>query len=146
MKVKKSEILSVAIKVLICLAVVLLVLILLKGFQLYNNGGFTKIVSYFHKEETPINGIILFYGNRCSHCAKVDNFIKNNRIEDKVMFTRLEVFDNVANSNVLADKSQICGLNPRQIGVPFLWDGEHCIIGYVDVIKFFQEKISLKKP
>ena len=43
--------------------------------------------------------------------------------------------------NILLDKSQICGLDSSKIGTPFLWDGKNCILGYVDVIKFFQQEI-----
>jgi len=122
------------------------ILIILEAFLfLLYGGGVSNIASYFKKSNPNVTGILLFYGNNCLHCVNVDNFIKNNKVEDKVKFTKLEVFNNVKNSNILADKAQICGINPQQIGVPFLWDGKNCIIGDVDVIKFFQQKIT-KKP
>lgn len=121
------------------------VVIVLSVFLFFNKVGFLKIWDYFHKSNSSVSEIILFYGNNCDHCAKVDNFIANNNIEAKVVFTRLEVFNNSANADILADKARICGLDPSQIGVPFLWDGAHCIIGDVDVIAFFQQKIA-KSP
>ncbi|OGZ72810.1 MAG: hypothetical protein A2908_00320 [Candidatus Staskawiczbacteria bacterium RIFCSPLOWO2_01_FULL_38_12b] len=99
----------------------------------------------FAKKTPQVSGIILFEGNNCSYCDKVDDFIKSNAIESKVPFTRLEVFDNSFNANLLADKAQVCGLDSSHIGVPFLWDGTTCVVGYVDVITFFREKIT-KKP
>jgi len=104
----------------------------------------STIASYFEESNQNISGIILFYGDGCNQCATVDDFVKKNNVEEKVLFTRLEVFDDSANANVLADRAQICGLSVQDYGVPFLWDGQNCIIGYVDVIKFFQEKIAKK--
>jgi hypothetical protein len=75
----------------------------------------------------------------------VDNFIKKNKIEDSLAFTRLEVSYDNANANILADKAQTCGLDVSKIGVPFLWDGKTCILGDVDIISFFKEKMA-KKP
>jgi len=95
--------------------------------------------------KTYISGIILFEGNNCLYCEKVDNFIKVNKIEDKVKFTRLEVFSNPKNTAILEDKAQICGISHSQIGVPLLWDGKGCIVGYIDIIKFFQEKTAKKQ-
>jgi glutaredoxin len=96
------------------------------------------------KPETGVEEIILFYGNDCPHCKIVEDFINQNKIEDEVKFTRLEVFDNKVNSNLLAEKAQACRLDTNQIGVPFLWSGQSCFMGDVDVIKFFQDKISQK--
>jgi len=112
---------------------------------LFYGGGIQKIGSYFTKNPAPITGIILFEGDNCANCTKVEDFIKANNIDSKVAFTRLEVLNHPANANVLSDKAQTCGLDPAQIGVPFLWDGKRCILGYVDVIKFFSQK-SVKKP
>lgn len=114
---------------------------------LFFGGGIRNISSYFHKETVSPQGIILFESKDCLQCKKVDDFINAQAVEGKVAFTRLEVIGNNINYDILSDKAQTCGLNISQIGVPFLWDGAGgCIIGYVDVIKFFQTKISTKKP
>lgn len=114
---------------------------------LFYGGGLTMINEAWRKlpNNYSPSGIILFEGDNCSQCEKVDKFIIDNKVEDKVSFTRLEVFNNMHNADILADKSQTCGLDPSQIGVPFLWDGSNCIIGYVDVISFFKKEIE-KKP
>ncbi len=139
---KKLSLFNIKIRKNLLFFIIIAVFILLVFlFLFYKNWGFINILYYFQRHNSNVVGIILFEGNNCSHCVKVDDFIKDNKIEDKIKFTRLEVFDNVANANILADKSQICGLNPQQVGVPFVWDGKNCIIGDVDVIKFFQNKI-----
>ncbi len=95
---------------------------------------------YHFKNTSPYSSdIVLFYDTNCSHCTRVDDFIKNNDVEKNIKFIRLEVRQNSLNTNILEDKVQICGLDFEQIGVPFLWDGENkqCLMGYVDIINFF---------
>lgn len=122
------------------------VLILLEAFlfAFYGNISLSTITSYFHKENPSVSGMILFYGTNCSHCTNVQNFITSNNIQNKLKFTQLEVFNNPTNTNILADRSQICGLNPQEIGVPFFWDGKHCILGDKDIISFFKKEIAQK--
>ncbi len=98
---------------------------------------------YLNSPKTQIDtsGIILFYSEGCPHCQNVDNFIAQNNVEQKVKFARLEVFNNKDNQKVLLQKAQACNLPLDQIGVPLLWDGNTCIVGDQDIIKFFQGKI-----
>lgn len=86
--------------------------------------------------------IILFYGDGCPHCAKVDEFIKDNNVEEKISFAKKEVYNNVANANELSQKAKKCGMDTKSIGVPFLWDGEKCLVGDVDIIDFFKKKMN----
>jgi hypothetical protein len=88
-------------------------------------------------------GIILFYGDGCPHCENVDDFVSQNKIEDKVSFTRLEVWYNKDNQNILAQVVQKCGTQTDQVGIPFLWDSEKCYIGQDDVINFFKQKAGI---
>jgi hypothetical protein len=123
-------------------SVVFLVLVILGGIVVY-------------KKENPTiqnlgtkNEIILYYGDGCPHCLKVDEFIKDNKIEEKISFVRKEVFLDQNNSLDLAEKAKICGLDTKSVGVPFLWEQEatstKCIIGDVDVINFFKTKTGIK--
>lgn len=101
------------------------------------------VVSYFSKSKIDVSGIILFYGDGCPHCVVVDDFIESNNIEQKVEFTRLEVFNNQDNAGLLAKKAIFCNVDISQgVPVPFLWDGEKCFVGDQDIIKFFQDKIN----
>jgi len=88
------------------------------------------------------NQIILFYGDGCPHCAVVDKYIKDNKVEDKVTFTRKEVFNNRNNLKDLKKKAEACNLPTNSLGVPFLWDGKNCLMGEQDVTNFFQQKIN----
>jgi glutaredoxin len=86
---------------------------------------------------------IYFYGEGCPHCAKVEEFLKENKVESKFQFVKKEVYNEKINAELLFLVAQRkCNLSMNQIGVPFLWSGSDCIIGDEPVIKFFKEKIS----
>lgn len=127
------------------LSIIIVAVLIILGSLLiigYNNGALAKIWSALTGPKVDINGIILFYGDGCSHCKLVEDFISQNNIEEKVKFIRLEVFNNRGNAQVLLERSKACGLLVDQVGVPFLWDGKTCMMGDPDVIKFFQNKIK----
>jgi glutaredoxin len=98
------------------------------------------------KNNNPeINDIILFYKEGCPACAAVEDFLKQNDIESKVAFSRLEVYYNKSNANLLLEKAKICGIEEKDLGVPFLWDNANskCLIGVQDIVNFFKEKAGI---
>jgi glutaredoxin len=63
---------------------------------------------------------ILFYGNGCPHCAQVEQYIKDNGIDEKMDIEMKELYfnrDNLGDLQVYLDK---LALDTHQIGVPFL--------------------------
>jgi glutaredoxin len=88
------------------------------------------------------SNIILFYGDGCPHCVIVDDYLENNNIKNKISFEHKEVYYNKENANLLVEKAQICGFNINSIGVPFLWDGQKCLVGDQDIIEFFKLKVN----
>ena len=93
-------------------------------------------------ENQPANQIILFYGDGCPHCAIVEEYIKENNINDKISFAQKEVYYNQNNAKELEVKAKTCGLPTDSIGVPFLWDGSKCLVGDQDIIEFFKIKTN----
>lgn len=94
------------------------------------------------EESQAQNGIIFFYGDGCPHCAVVEEFIKENKVAEKVAFSQKEVYYNRNNSKELEEKAKSCGMPTDSIGVPFLWDGEKCLVGDADIVEFFKQKIN----
>ena len=120
----------------IIIFVIVLVMFLIAGWQ---TGFFANIFSGPVKSVAIPEGIILFYGEGCPHCKNVDDYISQNKIEDKVKFTRLEVWYNKNNQVILGKVAQKCSINSNQVGVPFLYDGVgKCYVGEVEVIDFFK--------
>ncbi|MFA6552710.1 MAG: hypothetical protein WCT19_04410 [Candidatus Paceibacterota bacterium] len=94
------------------------------------------------KKNQSADKIILFYGDGCPHCAIIEEYIKKNNINDKISFAQKEVYYNQNNAKELEAKAKICGFPTDSIGVPFLWDGEKCLIGDQDIINFFKQKTN----
>lgn len=87
--------------------------------------------------------IVLYYRYDCPHCEKVEEFIGENGVDDKIDVARKEVHD-TDNANELIAKAEFCQISGEDFGVPFLWDGENgkCIIGDKPIIAFFQNKLG----
>lgn len=124
----------------IIISVIVIILLALAGWQ---SGLFAKIFAGPAAPSIP-QGIILFYGDGCPHCKIVDDFIAQNKIEDKVQFTRLEVWYNKENQVILGEVAKKCNINSSEVGVPFLYDGKNCFTGDVDTINFFKNAANIK--
>ncbi|MBP8016446.1 cytochrome c biogenesis protein [Candidatus Gracilibacteria bacterium] len=81
--------------------------------------------------------MILFYGNGCPHCAKVEDYIKSNNLNLNI--EQKEVYQNKNNANEfnkICDKENI-SLMDR--GVPFLYSKGQCFIGDKQIISYLSE-------
>ena len=92
---------------------------------------------------------ILFYGNGCPHCAKVQDYIKDNQITNKFDLQQKEVFFNKNNLNEFNGYLQKHNLTYDKIGVPFLIinSGEDCkyINGDINIIEYFSGRLSRRR-
>ena len=91
---------------------------------------------------TKTNQPILYYGKGCPHCSKVEEFIKENKVKEKISFEEKEVWYNQNNVKELDDKAKSCNIDQKEIGVPFLWDNGKCLTGDQDIINYFKEKMK----
>ena len=105
-------------------------------------GGLFILLKNKGEEPTIGQGIILFYGTGCPHCAKVEEYLQANNIESKINIEKKEVYNNKDNANLLAKIAKKCGIKENELGVPFLWTGSECKIGDEDIINFFKEKVQ----
>ncbi|OGH83838.1 MAG: hypothetical protein A2261_02275 [Candidatus Magasanikbacteria bacterium RIFOXYA2_FULL_44_8] len=87
---------------------------------------------------------IFFYGDGCPHCLNVEKFVADNKVEDKIKFEKLEVFNNQDNLTQMLRYTKKCGLTGDQgMGVPVYWDGAaaQCYSGDEPIINFLKTKI-----
>jgi glutaredoxin len=87
-------------------------------------------------------GITFFYGEGCPHCAIVEKFFEENKVEQKVTFEKKEVYSNKKNQREMAAHAKTCGLPTDNIGIPFLWTGSKCLVGDTEIIAFFQSALT----
>jgi len=89
---------------------------------------------------------ILFYGNGCPHCAKVEQYIKDNKIAQKFDLKQKEVFYNAVNLKEFNGYLEKHKLTYDNIGVPFLviTSGADCdyINGDTNIIEYFSGKLA----
>ena len=85
----------------------------------------------------------LFFGDGCPHCAKVEEFILQNDITNKLPLNSKEVYNNSNNAAELGQAAKACGLPTDSIGVPFLYDGSKCVVGDADIINLFKQKLNI---
>lgn len=88
-------------------------------------------------ELTNKNKMILFYGNGCPHCAIVEDYLK--KTDYKFNLEQKEVYYNEKNQKEIVAKAKICGIPENQIGVPFLWHNNQCILGDKPIIDFLEK-------
>lgn len=103
------------------------------------------LIFFFIKKGSPgendASEITLFSKTGCPFCAKVEEYVTANNIQEKVKF-EVKNISLGANARLLEEKAKFCGLPLETIGVPFLWDGSKCLMGDEDIINFFKEKIG----
>lgn len=90
-----------------------------------------------------VTGTVYYYGAECPHCKKVNEFLEQNKIAEKVTFTKKEVWHDSGNAKEMSQAAAQCGLDKKEIGVPFIFDNGTCLIGEPDVKKFFSEKAGI---
>ena len=87
---------------------------------------------------------IFFYGNTCPHCEDVEEWMKENKIEEKIEIVKKEVYDDNANALELSRAAKSCGMDASSIGVPFLYTPEgKCLVGTPDIISYLGNKAGM---
>ncbi|KKP59531.1 MAG: hypothetical protein UR53_C0001G0031 [Candidatus Magasanikbacteria bacterium GW2011_GWC2_34_16] len=100
------------------------------------------VLLVFLPRESASNSLVLYYGDTCPHCKVVEQYIVDNKIDEKIVFTKKEVYRDEKNAAELGKRAVSCGLDTSSIGVPFLWDGTKCYTGQDDVINYFAARIK----
>lgn len=97
-------------------------------------------------------GTLLFFGDGCPHCKVVDEFVTENKIEEKIKLSKLEIPfalktspELQKNSLVLLQIAKKCNIDiSNGVSIPFLYGNEKCYVGQDDVINFFKNEAGIK--
>lgn len=126
-------------------------LVLTAGILIISAG---VLIAWYNSENPGIDlsQTILFFGDGCSHCANVEKFLADNKIEEKIKIIKKEIpfgektgRELTNNSKILLGRAQFCGVDTAQVGIPFLWNGKTktCLIGDVDIINYFKKEAGI---
>jgi len=135
-------------KKIVWTTVIISIVIVILGYILVdsaNKKNITKATSDLSVSLPAKDKIIFYYGITCPHCKEVEEWMKKNKVEEKIKVEKKEVWYNKENAAELQEVAKFCSLDPTSIGVPFLWADEKCYIGTPDVEKVLAEKLKSKK-
>ena len=89
---------------------------------------------------------IFFYGNGCSHCAKVEKFFDENNVVEKYNVEFSEIYFNRDNLKEFSEYIEKLEIDPNKAWVPFLIINNENECDYVagdkKIISLFQEKLE----
>jgi len=89
---------------------------------------------------------IFFYGNWCSHCAKVEEFLKEHDVFDKFKIQEKEIYFNGANRKEFLEYGEKLWIAPEDMWIPLLIvNNENTCTNLVwdkKIIDYFTEKIA----
>jgi len=114
-------------------AAIVVIVIAVAGYFVWQRG---QSNSQDNQVAVDNSKIILFYGRECPHCIDVEKYISDNQLDQKVQFSKLEVWHDKANANLMAEKARECNIKTDEVGVPFLWSKGKCYIGVNEVENF----------
>lgn len=89
--------------------------------------------------------LVLFWGDGCPHCKNVEDYISQNKVNDKVKIAYKEVYYNKTNQSLLQETVKKCPEidSSQGIGVPLAYsksDGK-CFYGDTPIIDWLKSRM-----
>ena len=124
------------------IVIILIIVVAAVGFFVWQY----KPASQTPVTPTPLpSGIVFFYGDTCTHCKDVEDYISANEIDQKVEYTSLEIFENQNNAALAYQVETSCKIDVSQgVEVPLVYDGTKCYLGAPDAINFFKNAAGIQ--
>jgi glutaredoxin len=129
---------------------IILIVIIILGIGAFLKFGLKTSLKVSNTNTTaPISNpdLIIYYGNTCPHCKKVEDYISQNDINSKLKIDLKEVYQNKDNQLELQENAAKC--EPKidlasGIGVPFAFVkfNNQCLIGDQPVIDWIKNKVA----
>jgi len=105
--------------------------------------GCAKVTAPETKVSLLDNKTILFYGDTCPHCKVLEQFLDENKINERMTIEKREVYKDAGNAKLMMEAVTRCSLSPNNVGVPFLWTENKCFVGGDETTNFFKAKFKL---
>jgi len=94
-------------------------------------------------KENATDEIIYYYGETCPHCIDLNKFLEENKIAEKVNFSKKEVWGNKANAAEMEKKAAECDIERSGMGVPFVYARGKCYVGTPQAEALFKQEAGL---
>jgi len=89
--------------------------------------------------------ITYYYRDDCPHCQNILNFIEENKISEKVGFTKKELSTDAASSREFLAVVKKCGIAAEEAGVPLVYADGQCFLGEPKVMELFKKKAGISQ-
>jgi hypothetical protein len=108
------------------------------------DGTKTKTNQVSANEVLTSSNPVLFYETTCPNCLIVEDFITQNKIEEKMTIQKIEVSSST-NAQILVAVAQRCNIPTTSLGVPLLWAQGKCYQGRIEVIDYLKAKAGISE-
>lgn len=89
----------------------------------------------------PTAALSLYYRDDCPHCKIVEQYLLDNKVEEKIQIEHKEIMNNIENNNEIMVRAANCNLDLETVGVPLLYDKGTCYVGDQEIINYFQSRL-----
>lgn len=106
--------------------------------------GWYQNINHTNNPLNETKDVILYYGSTCTHCKAVEQYMTENKIDEKIKakgisIIRKEIFDNMDNKLEFELVANYCNLKEFQKGVPLVFYSQKCYVGDTDVLSILDE-------
>lgn len=124
--------------------IVVALIIGIVGYLIFTQSQSANTFSFDSSKPTDIT---LFWGQGCSHCEKVKQYISDNNIGRVINIDSKEIYYNQTNQALYLESIKKCpqfAANPDSVGVPFAVTKDNlCLSGDQPIINQLQSLINL---
>lgn len=131
-------------KILLFVLMIAVVIILVFFFTTRDVAKNTVQMEAIAKESEFQPDIVFYTGQECPRCKKIEKFIDDNKLADKISLTQKEVLHNSQNNSDMKEKAMECLLDSSNVGLPFLWSKGKCYEGETKVQNFLKKEAGLQ--
>ena len=120
-------------------------MLLLLALSIFTIGALIKEKNSVIINTTPNAKLILYYGDGCTYCKVVEEYLGKNDPENKFKIAQKEVGKNQDNQQEFVEKARACGLDTDKLSIPMLWDSKDskCYTGDQIIIDFLNSQTAL---
>jgi glutaredoxin len=129
-------------------ALVVIVILVLLGAIVFSSNSLSQNNSQENKMDQPITNnkfdhdLVIFSAENCPYCKEVEEWIKENSVDEKLDIAIKEVSSNREYSKELEQAAISCRINPTQVGVPLMFAQKECYSGKIEIIDYLQEQVG----
>lgn len=121
----------------------LIVILVLIGLALFSPAREQTTLDQIKTELAAVEPqkILFFYGNTCTHCQVVEDYIADHDLKTILPIEPREVYANQVNAAWLTLAAKQCGLETGSgVGVPLIYSEGQCFSGEIETVDYLKQR------